>query len=265
MSFYCLKIPNFIAKGIPKIFSGTAVESASFTARSVELITEKVGLTSTLDGLASANSYLIKKTPDCKKLPLIFSDCPPATDIKALDKFYEKQDGILARLTNEQSMQMERGGIQEPINLLAYKISGAYHVDRFVHSSKGYTSGLDDCIGVLLYNGNDAYLYHLSPNMHKCDSAIKYMQETLASRIAELTGQTKCRACLVGGKKEYSKELYGNIRSVLNKYNIKTQEVLFNKSGHTDIYYDLDKGIFPQFSNGCSEKRIMQKYENVVT
>lgn len=231
--------------------------------KSLENSVAPSNLTSALDGLAAANRYLINKLPDCKKLRFVFCKPPNRKNIEEFGDFIEKQEDVLAKLTREQAMHYEKGGIQEPINYLAYKITGAYNVDRYVHSRKGYTSGLDDCIGVLIYNENDAYLYHLSPNMHKCDSAIKYMKEKLASRISELTGKTKCRACLVGGKEEYSRPLYGHIKDVLDKNNTKTQEILFNENGHTDIYYDLDKGIFPLFSSGSSLERINRRYAQV--
>ncbi len=152
---------------------------------------------------------------------------------------------LISELPLEHKMLAERGG--QRITHPRYDYNGygyTYSVNRFVHSSKGYTNSLDDCIAVLLRNTDDAYLYHLAPGIHKDKIAIADMQKGLSETIEKLEiGNKKCTAVLVGGQEGGSSvPLYENILSILNKYNIKPQEVLF-ADGHKSIYYDIKKGI----------------------
>lgn len=158
---------------------------------------------------------------------------------------YKETKSLISELPLEHKMLGLRGG--QRITYPRHYYNGnayTYSVNRFVHSPKGYTSELDDCIAVLLQNGNDAYLYHLSPNIHKTEAAILDMQKGISETIEILEkGNKKCTAVLIGGDDvKDSVFLYKNISSVLGKHDIKPQEVLFAE-GHKSIYYDIKKGI----------------------
>lgn len=122
--------------------------------------------------------------------------------------------------------------------------SPEYTTDEVICSDKGYTDGIFDCITVLLYNKNKAYFYHLCPINYQNKKDIKQMQNVLQNAISDL-GQKDCRAFLYGGIRNMSDELYEDISTILDKNEIKRQEVLYSKEGHANhsIYFDIKKGI----------------------
>lgn len=183
-------------------------------------------------------SQKVVKNSCTDKLKLLF---PQSTH----QSLYKETRGLISELPLEHKMLGLRGG--QRIAYPRCNYNGhcyTYTVNRFVHSPKGYTSELDDCIAVLLYNGDDAYLYHLAPNVHKSEIAISDMQRGISETIEMLgKGNKKCTAVLVGGDDaKDSVSLYKNISSVLGKHDMKPQEVLFAE-GNKSIYYDIKKGI----------------------
>ena len=170
-------------------------------------------------------------------LPVLFSSNPASL------RFKKEAGNMISALSMEQKMIHQRGGQWQAYPSFNYNGS-SYCINRFVHSPKGYTNGLEDCIAVLLHNENDAFLYHLAPGSHTSKIAIDDMQKGLQETISKLgTNNKKCSAVLVGGNNtNKSHTLYENISDVLKKNEIEAQEVLF-ADGHKSIYYDLDKGI----------------------
>ncbi|MBR5304621.1 MAG: hypothetical protein IKU37_07335 [Candidatus Gastranaerophilales bacterium] len=170
-------------------------------------------------------------------LPALFSSNPTSL------KFKKEVREMISALPWEQKMIHQRGGQWQAYPRFNYNGS-FYCINRFVHSPKGYTNGLDDCIAVLLHNDDDAFLYHLAPGSHKNKIAIEDMQKGLQETIAKLgAGGKECSVVLVGGSNtDGSQALYENISDVLKKNKIEAQEVLFG-DGHKSIYYDLNKGI----------------------
>ena len=179
----------------------------------------------------------ISQAPNKVDLPVLFSSNPTAL------RFKKEVGNMISALSMEQKMIHQRGGQWQVYPRFNYNGS-FYCINRFVHSPKGYTNGLEDCIAILLHNENDAFLYHLAPGSHKNKIAIEDMQKGLQETIARLRAKgKKCSAVLVGGNNtKGSHTLYENISDVLKKNAIETQEVLF-ADGHKSIYYDLDKGM----------------------
>lgn len=199
--------------------------------------------------------------PSTDKLKLLF---PQSMD----QSLYKETRSLISGLPLEHKMLAERGGQRIAYPRYDYNGHGyTYTVNRFVHSPKGYTNALDDCIAVLLYNGDNAYLYHLAPNIHKSKVAISDMQEGISETIKMLGKRNKkCAAVLVGGDDaKGSVSLYKNILSVLRKHDISTQEVLFAE-GHKSIYYDIKKGtliIDDGFYNNIQELKTQYKIVNI--
>lgn len=118
-----------------------------------------------------------------------------------------------------------------------------YTTDEVICSDKGYTDGIVDCIAVLLYNKNNAYLYHLSPLDCRAQKDIEKLKQALQDSISNLGKD--CRAFLYGGIRGASDNLYENISEVLKKNNVKKQEAVYgldNRTSHS-IYFDVEKGI----------------------
>lgn len=170
-------------------------------------------------------------------LPILFSSNPISL------RFKKEVGNMISALSMEQKMIYQRGGQWHAYPKFNYNGS-SYCINRFVHSPKGYTNGLEDCIAVLLHNENDAFLFHLAPGSHTNKIAIDDMQNGLQETISKLgINNKKCSAVLVGGNNtSKSHTLYENISDVLKRNKIEAQEVLF-ADGHKSIYYDLDKGI----------------------
>ena len=108
----------------------------------------------------------------CPKLKFLFS--PSSMSSHSLRK---EIGNLISALPLENKMLYQRGGQKVAYPRYNYEGFADYTVNRFVHSPKGYTNGLDDCIAVLLHNDEDAFLYHLAPGVHRSKIAIEDMQK----------------------------------------------------------------------------------------
>lgn len=140
-----------------------------------------------------------------------------------------------------------------------------YTSNIFIHSDKGYTDSILNCICVLLNNQKDAYLLHLTPAKHKNPKDIYYMQKQIANFADNLSSNNqKCSAFLFGGEKNQSEKLHSDIVEVLNNKKISTSEVLFDKNNDPhSFYYDINKGIVLDDYKYCDLEDIKSDFEIV--
>ncbi len=173
---------------------------------------------------------------DDSKLPLLF--LPESLSRK---EFYAKHNEFnfyIKKLSPEQKIIKDSYSAEDLLGKL-------YTADEFIHSDKGFTDAICDCICVLLNNKEDGYLLHLCPGKHKKPSQIKHMQEKISSFVDDLSRNGEnCSAFLFGGRKNASEELHSNILDILTKKRLKPDEVLYDKAydPHT-FFYDVKKGI----------------------
>jgi len=172
-----------------------------------------------------------------RKLPLIFASADDTLK-EACRKSNAFQSFVKRELKDSEKIIKDAYSNEDLLGKL-------YTADEFVHSKRGFTDAIHDCIAVILYSKDDAYMLHLSPGKHKTPSQIEHMQKRLGEFIESLGSKNeKCRAVLVGGEPKASKGLYENIMQVLKRKNISADEFLFDKSKspHT-VYFNVDEGI----------------------
>jgi len=166
-----------------------------------------------------------------KKLNLSFAD----ENLKITEN-YKKFETKLKELKPEEKLLRKQFNGLENI----------YTIENAIHSNKGYTDGIIDCLAVLIHSDKDAYLAHISPDNYKQTADIEHLKNYIQSYINKLEekSNTKCRAWIVGGQENQSQKLYENVSDVLKKNNIIPSEILYPKiSGQeTSLYYNLNEG-----------------------
>ncbi len=149
--------------------------------------------------------------------------------------------------TLEKNLAPEQRIVKDDYSPLDY--DRLYTIDEYIHSNKGYTDNICDCIAAVLYNNEDAYMLHLCPGKHRKKSQISHMQQKMTEFINNLQkNNQECKAFLFGGHINCSEKLHQNILEVLNAKGIEPNEVLYVKpeiDAPHRLYYNLNEGIIP--------------------
>lgn len=231
---YMEKPLNGTAKAISKCALDTAIKFQSIANTALA----KAGInlqTQKIKTIKQPAQHIIETKP----LPLIFR--PEEYTRKEINKKIWGFEYQIKKMPKEQRIA------KDDYSPLDY--NRLYTIDEYIHSNKGYTDNICDCIAAVLYNNDDAYMLHLCPGKHKKKAQISHMQQKMEEFVNNLQKDGKeCKAFLFGGHIKESEKLHQNILEVLNTKGIEPDEVLYTvpeMDAPHRLYYDLNEGIIP--------------------
>lgn len=143
-------------------------------------------------------------------------------------------------------------------------------INQTVKGESLYTTGICDCTSLLLSNGNEAVLLHLSPQIENNHS--KYILTQHLKNIINL-GDKNLQAVIVGSKKIIkSEKLYNMIVEFVNSLGITSTKLKGTKSPthiayktNTDEIFITNNTINKALSKGSTKKEALYKgFDNVV-